>query len=153
MQTIKNFSSLVLFLTAFLGLTAPSQAESVMDLGEYEVHYNAIPTTFLDSRVARSYDIKRSANRGMINIAILKKKKGTTGIPVSGMVNVYSTNLANQLKKIDLRKVAEQDNSAIYYIGEFRVSNEEQLNFTISVSPENKNPPTTIKFSKQFFSK
>lgn len=146
----KTLSTLTLSLIFLLAVNT-SHAESVMDLGEYEVHYNALPTTFLDSRIARSYNIKRSANRGLINIAILKKTKGTTGVPVTGMVNVYSTNMANQLKKISLRKVVEQDNSAIYYIGEFKVANEETLNFTISVSPENKKPPSEIKFSKQFF--
>ncbi len=142
---------LFLSLTLLFGFGQISKADTSHDLGQYIVHYNTVATTFLNRKVAQAYNIKRSKNKAMITVAIIKKQPGTTGIPVEGMVSVYSTNLSNQLKQIKLRKITEEGGKAIYYIGEFKVNNNETLNFTLSVSPENKKPPTTIKFQKHFF--
>ena len=41
----------------------------------YEVHYITFSSLNLSKEVAKSYKITRSANRGFINIAVLKQKR------------------------------------------------------------------------------
>jgi hypothetical protein len=44
-----------------------------------------------------------------------------------------------------------QEGEAIYYIGVFKIVNEETLDFTLTVDPENKGQLQEIKFRQQFF--
>jgi hypothetical protein len=48
-----------------------------------------------------------------------------------------------------MREVTE--GSAIYQLGEFRVTDQEVLNFTIDVQPKGENQTLTVKFRQQFF--
>ena len=61
--------------------------ESFRDFGDYVVHFNAISTNQLTPEIARQYGIVRSNNRAMLNVSILRKEHGTTGVPVSGSVS------------------------------------------------------------------
>ena len=45
-------------------------AEQKVSQGQYEVHYNTFPATFLDSKVASTYQIKRSKSRGILSITV-----------------------------------------------------------------------------------
>jgi hypothetical protein len=148
---MSSFPKVVCLLSsvALLLVAGFANAESSRDVGQFVIHYNALPTEMLDADVARAYSIQRSKFRGMLNIAVLKKSAGGPGKPVSAMVSAHATNLSGQITELKMREIREQD--AIYYIGEFRVADEETLNFTVKVSPEQSSPPHTITFRKQFF--
>lgn len=143
-KSILQFVAIVMLLAA-----GTASAENFTDVGDYVIHYNALPTDLLDRNVARSYNITRSKSRGMLNVAVLKKLAGTPGMPVAATVTAYSTNLNSQINEFEMREIREQN--AIYYIGEFNVRNQETLTFDITVSPEKNTPPRTIKFQRQFF--
>ncbi len=132
-----------------LALTGVAQAENSQDFGDYVVHFNALNTSYLPPSVTREYGLKRSKNRGMINIAVLRKVMGTTGEPVTAEITASATNLAGQKRDIELREVRE--GNAIYYIGEFPIAHEETLRFTIRVKPDGKLEAHEVKFSHQFF--
>jgi hypothetical protein len=48
-----------------------------------------------------------------------------------------------------MRQVLEAD--AIYYIGEFRIANQETLNFDLQVQPQGESRFYKAKLSQQFF--
>jgi hypothetical protein len=141
------FISLLLAFTFLLPHSAA--AENSMDFGEYVVHYNALATDFLPPQVARKYRITRSRNRGMINITVLKKVLGSPGQPVHARVEAYAENLVGQGREVNLREVRE--GNAIYYIGEFRVANEETLSFTARVQPRGTEELLEVQFSQDFY--
>ncbi len=134
-------------LLLLLGLNATlAWSESSKEVGGYIVHFNALPTEALPPQVAKAYHITRSKNRGLLNISVLKKGKDFKAVEAD--IDVTATNLANQMRPIKLRKIEEQN--ALYYIGEFRVSNEETLNFKIRVkTPDGEQE--TIQLTQQFF--
>ena len=133
--------------TAFFGTTA--FAESSTTFGPYTIHFNAIQTDILDPKIAKSYEIKRSSKRGLLNIAIRKDQKPTAlGTPVAASVASNWSNLSGQMGSIEMREIREKD--AIYYIGEFAVRNEEMLTFSIIVTPEGNSSGKNISFRKQF---
>jgi len=123
-------------------------AENAMDFGDYVVHYNALGTDFLSPDVAKHYGITRSKNRAMINVSVMKKAMGLAGQPVKATVTARATNLNGQTKSLEVREIDEQ--TAIYYIAEFPVVNQETLDFTVEVTPAGETPKT-VTFRQQFF--
>lgn len=124
----------------------PAHAEQSKKIDGYTIYYSALPTTFLTAKVASDYNIKRSRNRAMINIAIRKEGK-----PVIAAVSATAVNLSKQLKKVFMRPI--HDGQVVYYIGEVPVANRETLNFTVNITPENTNKNLKISFQEKFFTR
>ena len=148
---MKNKTSHIFTWILALLITLPfsASAEQMKEYGKYIVHYNALQTNFLDAKVARNYNIKRSKNRIMLNIAIKEKVEGKQPKSVIATVNASAVNLTGQLKKIDMRPI--HDGTVIYYIGETSVENKETLDFIVNVTPENSQKVKSLRFRQQFF--
>ena len=132
---------LALALCLFAGGAA---AQNSLTRGDIEVHYNAVPTTVLAPEVARQYAITRSANRALLNIAVLR-----AGRAVAAKVSGAATNLSGQRQELALREVREGE--AIYYLAEPRVADRETLDFDLSVLPEGSPEAIPVKFRQEFF--
>ena len=143
----KNLMSLL--FAVLIALTGSASAENSQDFGDYVVHFNALNTSYLPPDATREYNIKRSKNRGMINIAVLRKIMGTTGKPVAAKLSASASNLTGQKRDISLREVRE--GTAIYYIGDFPITHEETLRFTVDVTPEGQTDAYQVNFKQQFF--
>ena len=143
----KNLMSLL--FAVLIALTGSATAENSQDFGDYVVHFNALNTSYLPPDATREYNIKRSKNRGMINIAILRKIMGTTGKPVAANLSARASNLTGQKRDISLREVRE--GTASYYVGDFPITHEETLRFTVDVTPEGQSDAYQVNFKQQFF--
>ncbi len=130
-------------------LSGTANAENSQDFGDYVVHFNALNTNYLPPAVTREYNLKRSKNRGMINVAVLRKVMGTAGKPVAAKITASATNLTGQKRDIALREVRE--GNAIYYIGDFPIAHEETLRFKLHVKPGDNGEANEVKFTHQFF--
>jgi len=143
----------LLFLLITFGATV--SAEQSQDFGKYVVHFNALNTSFIPPDVASGYNIQRSKSRALLNIVLLRKVMDNPGTPRRAKVKARASNLAGQLREINMRQISEDDKdgtlSAVYYIGEFRISNQETFNFDIEVTPEGEDSPLLVKFRKQFY--
>lgn len=129
--------------------SAPPATESFRDFGDYVVHFNAISTTQLTPEVARDYGIVRSGNRAMLNVSIIRKQAGSVGSPVAAAVLAWAVNLTGQRRALDFREIREQ--TAVYYIAEFSIANEETLTFSIDVTPAEERNAFSVRYVKQFF--
>jgi len=135
---------------ALCGMSMSAVAENATHVAGYTIHHNALTTDSLAPQVAKAYGIQRSKNRGMLNVSVLKDKAGSIGEPVKAKVEATATNLSGQSREIDMREV--MDGGAVYYIGDFRVSNQETLNFDLTVSPSGAGI-YHAKLSQQFFTR
>ncbi len=128
-------------------------AESSKIENGYEIHYNAFSTDFLTPQVAKQYNIGRSKTKGMINIAVRKLHGGdtSTSTAVMARIDLKVQNLYGQQKEVTLRKISENNDEAIYYIGTFSVSSRETINFKANVTPNGERNSIEIKFSQEFF--
>lgn len=126
----------------------PATASS-RDFGDHVLYFNAIRTDTLTPEVATNYGIVRSANRALVNISMVKKAEGSSGIPVAGSVAAQAVNLNGQFKDLTLREVRE--GGAIYYIGDVAVASDETLVFTVDATPEGASTALSVKFQRQFF--
>jgi Domain of unknown function (DUF4426) len=130
-------------------LPAGASADQSASSGEFTAHYSAFSTDTLQPEVAKAYQIERSKKRGMLNVAVLKKVMGTTVQPVRAEVKVTAINLHDQTQTIAMREL--NDHGAIYFIGEFPISNEETLRFNIEVKPEGSSESFSASFEQEFF--
>lgn len=138
------------YLLFFLFLSFFSSAENSKTQAGFEVHYNVFNSLSLSREVANSYQITRSANRGFLNISILKQQKDSVALPVEARILLKAKNLFGQSKNVELKKIAEND-GAIYYVSTFSVSHREVINFNAKVTPKDSNQVIEIKFSQEFF--
>jgi hypothetical protein len=142
--------SIVAVVTA-AALIAPgiALAEISKKFGDIEIHYNAISTDELVPEVAKSYKIDRSKNRGLLTISVLKKNNLGIGQPIKASINATAVNLSSQLQNIDVREI--QEGTAIYYLGEYRISAPETLKFNLEVKPVGTDQNYKVEFQQQFF--
>ena len=144
-MTIKKI--LAVLFVSLISLSA--WAENSTQIPGYTIHHNAIPTASLDPAIAKQYRIQRSKYRGMLNVSVIKDEAGTTGISSPAVVLAKATNIRGQLISIPMRQVLEAD--AIYYIGEFRIADQETLNFDLQVQPQGESRFYKANLSQQFF--
>ena len=119
----------LIMISLLLGFQSMALAENSQPVGNYLVHYNALSTETLPPSVAKAYGITRSKNKGLLNISVLKKGGGFQGVEAE--LKVSATNLTGQRRDLELRKIIEQ--SAVYYISVFSVSDRETLDFSIDI--------------------
>jgi hypothetical protein len=122
-------------------------AQSSTTRGPYTIHYSALPSTLITPEVARNSGLTRSASRGLLNIAIIKKE-GEREFAVTATIDAAATNPAGQRQSLRMREVREGD--AIYYLGEPRISDGERLDFELRISPEGAGEPILLRFAQSF---
>ena len=139
---------LILAFTVFH--TAPVQAERSKTFGNYIVHHNALSTDFLKPSTAKEYNIKRSKNRGMVTIAIQEKAEPgkAMGKAVTAKVGGFAKNLNGQTRNLDFKLIKE--GTAIYYIDDFSVTNQEVVDFVLTLQPDGQDNSYSLQFRQQF---
>ncbi|WP_117233770.1 DUF4426 domain-containing protein [Vibrio maerlii] len=136
---------LTFICSAFMAMSAHAgQFKTIKDV---EVHYSTFNSTFLTPQVARSYKLKRNGYSAVINISVLDNYQA--GKPaITADISGSAKNLLGQSRELQFREITE--GSAIYYIAEFPVSDEENLTFDIEVNAGNKGAGT-LKFTQKFY--
>lgn len=145
--TSNLFKALSIFALALTSLN--SYAENSREFGDYVVHYNAFRSDTISPEVAKQHDLSRASNRVLINIAVLKKEKNTTGIPTKSGVSGHASNLTGQLKNLDFNEITED--TAVYYLAETKFSDGESLKFDIKVIVDGEKRPFRISIPRKRF--
>ena len=114
----------------------------------YEVHYSVFSSSFLDPKIAKHYEILRSPNIGVVNIAVRRKQEVGTVAAISRVTGGVQ-NLLQQVRKLDFTEVSEGE--AIYYLAQFRFSEGEILTFDLELMPDMRMGPVPLVFRKELF--
>ncbi len=142
MSPLRLLLGLALFLLPFV-----ASAQSSTNRGPYTIHYSALPSTLITPEVARNSGLTRSASRGLLNIAVIKKD-GDREFAVTAVIEAAATNAAGQRQGLRMREVREGE--AIYYLGEPRISEGERLDFDVRITPEGAGEPVLLRFTQTF---
>jgi len=134
-----------LFLSALLFASLGVNAEQFKTFSNLEVHYIALPSTFIQPEIAKQYGIKRSKTNGLLNISILDKRKDKAAVPAT--LKGTGRNLIGQTHQLTFTEVKE--GKAIYYLAEYPYLNEEIVNFDITIKTEKKS--NALKFQHKFY--
>ncbi|MCP9337361.1 DUF4426 domain-containing protein [Stutzerimonas xanthomarina] len=135
-------SSLICLLA--LLFTLPAVAERKHSIGEYDVHYIAFNSGFLQPEIAAAAGLVRSKTQGVVNISVLKSGKPTAA-QVSGTVK----NLLGQDYPLSFKQLKEGE-QAIYYLAQFPFDSQETLRFNLNVQPAGA-AAISFDFSQEFF--
>ena len=140
-----------LCLTALLSLliSSLSWAEQKQVFGDYEVHYSAFNSTFLQPDIAQSYSIQRSKYRGVLNVTVLKKEADGTTKPVRAFIKGKVKNLIEQTNSLQFRPIIESD--AIYHIAEFKIASQDTLTFNLDIQPDPNQPGFVLSFRQTVY--
>ena len=104
---------------------------------------------FIPLVVAEKYNLRRNACYGIVNIAIRDVSTDDLGVAVGGMVSGYAMNLLAQRSSLKFSEVKE--GNAIYYLADFKFSNEELLKFVVDVKPQRSSQSETLRFEQTFY--
>lgn len=130
MKKLRKCIKVVLLSTtiAVLSLAGSAHAELKKTLGDWDVHYIALTTTFLTPEIARANNIVRSGKNALINISVLdKQSKDAQVVEMSGTAR----NLLGTSKPLTFTQVNEGE--AIYYLASVPFSHKEVLRFNIDI--------------------
>lgn len=125
------------------------RAEQFVEDDAYVVHYSAFNSTMLQPEVAKAYDLMRSRQRAVMNIAVQRKMPDGSRKAVMAQLKGYTGALGGSERPLDFKVVTEGD--AIYYLAEFLIGNGEKLNFDIVVQPTPEASPIKVSFTQEFF--
>lgn len=134
---------LAAILAGCCGIALAGDGAAMRDLGEYTVHYNAMPANELDPAVARRYDLPQTPDYCVVTVAVVDNESGE---PVSAGIMASATRLDGRMYKLDMRAVSEA--GGIYYVGELPLDTAYTLEFMLEVRPRPDMPPQTIRFQR-----
>lgn len=132
-------------LTLLLGLliATTAVAERKQSYGDYDIHYIAFNSGFLQPDVAAAAGLIRSKRMGVVNIAVLKDAE-----PVDALVSGTVKNLLGQDQPLSFKRHKEGD--ATYYLAQFPFDSREVLRFDLNVQPMG-GEPVSLTFNQEFF--
>ncbi|MEC4728233.1 DUF4426 domain-containing protein [Shewanella sp. D64] len=141
---LKSILSALILSLALVGTASAEQKEKV---GNFDIHYAALSSTFLTPSIAKSYGIKRSSYTGLVNISVLdtsQEGNPAVAVEISGVAN----NLLDARIQLKFREIRE--GKAIYYIAEVPYRDDQEINFRIAIKYGNK-LNTQLKFKQKFY--
>lgn len=148
MRLFNLLSGPVVALAALLASTSALAEQSISD-GRYEIHYNAFNSSFVTPEVAQANNLVRSKYRALVNVSVLEMQDDGSKQPVRAIVSGQASNLLNQAQTLEFKQIDEGD--ALYYIGSFRFTEDEQLKINLNVQPDPNKPAYTIEFDQRFY--
>lgn len=143
LNSLRAFIVIGILLTASLSAKA-QQSET---FGDFELFYSVVNTTFLEPKIAQSYNIKRGKNYAILNLAV--REKQTAGSTPRSMLLKGKTWDLIQNQSLEFQEIREGE--AIYYIAEFKFINEEWRFFEIKFRPEGATETFDFKFKHQLY--
>ncbi|MFV0575236.1 MAG: DUF4426 domain-containing protein [Vibrio sp.] len=145
---MKKWLLLVLcVLVSQTSLSQTNEAGQFKTIKNSEVHYSAFNSTMLTPEVATQYKLKRNGYSAILNISILDTSK--LGKPaIDAKLKGTSKNLVGQTRTLEFRQIKE--GSAIYYLAEFPITEEETLTFNIDVDAGNTGSGP-LTFTQKFY--
>ncbi|HCP98171.1 MAG TPA: DUF4426 domain-containing protein, partial [Pseudoalteromonas sp.] len=119
MQHLIKFCFIACLALAFNAHSAQEQGAQYKELGPWQVHYIAFPSTFIQPQIAKAYDLERSGYKGIVNISILKNDadKAAQKATLQGTAK----NLLGNKQTLNFKEVVEGD--SIYYLAQVDYTN------------------------------
>lgn len=145
---MKKLASILFFALAVITFSAHSeqmQGAQYKELGPWQVHYIAFPSTFVQPKIAQAYGLERSNYKGIVNISILKNDANNTAQTAS--LSGTAKNLLGNKQTLEFKEVVEGD--SIYYLAQVKFTNEEILRFDIEIKQNNQFQK--LQFQQKFY--
>jgi len=135
--------SRVLVAWLLLFFSATLSAQGVVQQGDVEIFYNAIPSGFLTADIAQNHGVLRSRTRGLLLVSV---KRGEQTI--EARIEAQAGASGEAMQDLTMRPV--HTNGMISYLGNFAIAEGESRYFQLRITPAG-GQPVELEFSQQFF--
>lgn len=136
-------------LVGTLFAAAAAHAEQFVSVGNYEIHYSAVNSSFLTPKVAQANNLQRSANRGLVNVSVRERQDDGSTRPVNASVQGHVSGLTGAQESLSFRTV--HDGDATYHLAPFTLRDDESMRFELSVRYDRNAPPEPVNFIQRFY--
>jgi len=147
MKWLALFSSL-LFSVLLAPLVNAGVEETTRETDTHIIHFNVFNSSFLTPEIAKQYGLKRSNYYAILNIAV-HEKGDQKDKPIPVLLQGTSTNIVQQQRNLEFKEIQEGD--AIYYISDFRISDDDLLTFDIKIRTHADSPGYDLSFKRRVY--
>ncbi|MDW7549554.1 DUF4426 domain-containing protein [Pseudoalteromonas sp. J010] len=140
----KLIAAFIILLSPFV-YASEQQGGQFKDLGPWEVHYIAFPSTFVQPNIAKAYNLTRSGNKAIVNISVLADKPGKPAIKAK--VTGSAKNLLGKVVPLNFKEVVEGE--AVYYLAQLDYDDEDIFRFNVEITQDKQTRKLT--FSQKFY--
>ncbi|HKM15201.1 MAG TPA: DUF4426 domain-containing protein [Marinospirillum sp.] len=149
----RNFllSGFLLVALSFLPLTLLAQDKNMEKVGDYEIYYDVLPTSFLSPQVAQGYSVVRSKGQGMVRVTVLHRLTDGSSEPVKARVSGHAGNLAGQLNGLSFHTHEVGQNQGIFNLATFRFVHDDPMRFNLRVTYSSKQPAYELAFIRRLY--
>lgn len=145
MNRLIKFCFISFLAFAFNAQSEEMQGAQYKELGPWQVHYIAFPSTFIQPQIAKTYGLERSGYKGVVNISVLKNN--STKAAQTAKLSGTAKNLLGNKQTLTFKEIKEGD--SIYYLAQVNYTNEEILRFDVEIQQGNQTQK--LKFQQKFY--
>ncbi|TDO15409.1 MULTISPECIES: DUF4426 domain-containing protein [Halomonas] len=139
-----------LAMSLALLLTLPAQAQQFEQVGDYQIHYSAVNTSFLPKAVAREHGIQRSQVMALLNVSVLKELEDGSTRPVTASVEGRIAGLeGDDPTPLSFRSLRIDDIPS--QVAVFRIHEDEPMRFDLRVRYDRNAEPAEVSFIQRFY--
>jgi len=149
----RNFflSGFLLLVLSLLPLTLLAQDKNMERVGDYEIYYDVLPTSFLNPQVAQGYGVVRSKGQGMVRVTVLRRLADGSGEPVKARVSGHAGNLAGQLNGLSFHTHEVGQSQGFFNLATFRFAHDDPMRFKLRVTYDSKKPAHELAFIRRLY--
>lgn len=144
-------STLVFALAASFSLTLLAQDKNMEKVGDYEIYYDVLPTSFLSPQVAQGYNVVRSKSQGMVRVTVLHRLADGSSEPVKARVSGHAGNLAGQLNGLSFHTHEVGQNQGFFNLATFRFVHDDPMRFKLQVTYSPQQPAYELAFIDRLY--
>ncbi|MDZ7851837.1 MAG: DUF4426 domain-containing protein [Halomonas sp.] len=143
-------SLIALAASLVLLLTLPAQAQQYEQVGNHQIHYSAVNTSFLPEEVAREHGIQRSRVMALLNVSVIEELEDGSTRPVSAPVDGSIGGLdGDDAMPLAFRSLRIGDTPS--QVAVFRIHEDEPMRFDLRVRYDRNAEPAEVSFIQRFY--
>ncbi|MBD3898445.1 DUF4426 domain-containing protein [Halomonas sp. ML-15] len=131
-------------------LSPLASAQQYEQVGDYQVHYSAVNTSFLSDEVAEAYGIQRSRGHALLNVSVVEEQDDGTTQPANVAVSGSVGPLSGSQSALAFRNVRGDDDTRVQ-IATFRIQDDEPMRFDLDVTYDRNRDPQRVSFIQRFY--
>jgi hypothetical protein len=141
---------LALLLAGGWLLSWPLSAQQFERIGDYQIHYSAVNTSFLPLEVAEEHDIQRSQGTALLNVSVLEEQADGSTRPVIATVDGRVGRLGEgNDKPLAFRSLRIGETPS--QVAVFGIHEDEPMRFDLDVRYDRNAAPAQVSFIQRFY--
>ena len=148
MKWLTLFTSMLFSILLAPAVASAGVEETTRETDTHIIHFNVFNSSFLTPEIAKQYGLKRSNYHAMLNLAV-HEKGSPEDKPIPVLLQGTVTNIVQQQRSLEFKEI--QEGSAIYYLSDFRISDDDLLTFDIKIRTNADSPGYDLRFKRRVY--